>query len=61
MQKLYVMMAVMTLSSFRAQPSIGHLECIKPICGYLYKMKDSVICVRTGEPDHSEHDKEEYD
>jgi len=53
--------ALMMLLSFRAQPHIGHLERVKWICRYLYKMKDSAICMRTGEPDYSELDEEEYD
>jgi len=56
-----IAMAVMTMSSFRAQPHIGHLECIKRICGFLYKMKDAAICIRTGEPDYSGLDEEQYD
>jgi len=53
--------AVMRMPTFRAQPQIGHLERIKCICGYLYKRKDAMICVRTGEPDYSELDEEQYD
>jgi len=54
-------MAVMTMSSFMAQPHFGHLERVKRICGYLYKMKDAAICIRTGKPDYSDLDEEEYD
>jgi len=52
---------VMTMSSFRAQPRVGHLERVKRICGYLYKMKDAVICIRVGEPDYLDLTEEEYD
>jgi len=40
--------AVMMMSSFRAQPRIGHLERIKRICGYLNKMKDAAIWLHQG-------------
>jgi len=54
-------MAVMTMLSFSAQPHVGHLECIKHICGYLLKRKDAAICIRTGEPDYLGLDEEQYD
>jgi len=53
--------AVMTMSSFRAQPPFGHLERAKQICGNLYKMKDTTICIRTGEPDFLDLNEDEYD
>ena len=53
--------AVMTMSSFRAQPRKGHLERVKRIYGYLYKMRDAEIPIRTQEPDFSEVPDEEYD
>ena len=46
--------AVMTISSFRQAPHQGHLEHAKCIFGYLIKMKDAVICIRTDEPDYSD-------
>jgi hypothetical protein len=45
--------AVMTLSSFRAMPRLGHMSHAKQLYGYLAKMKEGVICIRTGEPDYS--------
>jgi Reverse transcriptase (RNA-dependent DNA polymerase) len=45
--------AVMTLSSFRAAPRIGHLERAKRVYSYLSKMKQAVIRIRTDEPDLS--------
>ena len=51
----------MTLSNFWAQPCCGHLECIKCIYGYLYKLKDAEICVCTQEPDYSNLQEEEYE
>ena len=53
--------AVMTLSSFRAMPQVGHLECAKRLCGYLAKMKHAAIHVRTEEPDYSDIPEFEYD
>ena len=46
--------AVMTMSSFRVAPREGHLERLRRICGYLYKMKNGFIRVRTEEPDYSD-------
>jgi hypothetical protein len=51
----------MTLSSFRAMPCHGHLDHAKHIYGYLYKMKDAIIRVCTGEPDYSDLPKQDYD
>ena len=41
--------AVMSLSSFRIAPHVGHLECCKHIYAYLNKMQHSMIRVRTVE------------
>jgi len=51
----------MMMSSFCVQPHIGHLEHVKCICGYLYKLKDAVICIRIGKPDIMDLVEEEYD
>ena len=56
-----ISMVVTTLSSFQAQPHHGHLECVKHIYGYMYKLKDAKICVCTQEPDYSDILEEEYD
>ena len=53
--------AVMTLSSFRANPRVGHLERAKRIVGYLTKMKYAAIKFRTSEPDMSIYGEEHYD
>ena len=45
--------AVMSLSSFRVAPRIGHLDRCKRIYGYLHKMRHATIRVRTDEPDFS--------
>jgi hypothetical protein len=45
--------AVMTLSCFRANPRVGHLDRVKRIYGYLHKMKNGTIRIRVEEPDYS--------
>ena len=45
--------AVMTLSSFRAQPRKGHLERAKRIYSYVAKFRDYCIKFRVDEPDLS--------
>ena len=45
--------AVMSLSSFRAAPRVGHLERLKRVACYLCKMDQGCIRVRTDEPDYS--------
>jgi hypothetical protein len=45
--------AVMTLSGFRTMPRRGHLDRVRRVYGYLSKMKDAMIRVRTAEPDYS--------
>ena len=44
--------AVMTLSRFRAEPRIGHLDRAQRIVGYLWKRPHGTIRFRTGIPDH---------
>jgi hypothetical protein len=53
--------AVMTMSGFRVAPRQGHLNRLKRICGYLYKMKQGCIRVRTDEPDYSGMSETDYD
>jgi hypothetical protein len=45
--------AVMTLSSFRAAPRMGHLNCAKRLIGYLVKTKNAAVRIRTKMPDFS--------
>ena len=45
--------AVMSLSSFRAAPRVGHLDRLKRVACYLSKMRQGCIRVRTEEPDYS--------
>ena len=52
--RLDIATAVMTMSSFRSCPRIGHLDRAKRIWGYLLKMKHAAICFRTGLPDYSD-------
>ena len=56
-----IMTAVVTLSSFRAAPRKGHLERAKRVFGYLARMKEAAIRVRTEEPDYSDLPYREYD
>ena len=53
--------AVMTMSRFRQEPRVGHLERVKGMYGYLRKYKDGAIRVRTGEPDHGELPEQDHD
>jgi len=52
---------VMTMSSFRVAPRIGHIDRLKRICGYLVKMKHGFIRIRTDEPDYSDLPELSYD
>ena len=53
--------AVMTMSGFRTAPRTGHLDRLKRICGYLSKMKNGCIRVRTEAPDYSHVTTTTYD
>ena len=53
--------AVMTMSSFRVAPRIGHLTHVKRIYGYLSQFKDAAIRIQTDEPDFSLLPDQEYD
>ena len=53
--RLDIATAVMSMSSFRAAPRIGHLDRLKRIFGYVLKMKHSKTRFRTRLPDHSQH------
>jgi len=52
--RLDICTAVMTMSRFRAAPRDGHLDRVKRIIGYLSRMRDGVIRIRTEEPDYSD-------
>eukprot|EP00934_Nitzschia_sp_Nitz4_P004676 Nitzschia sp. Nitz4//scaffold468_size5769//118//5631//NITZ4_009203-RA/size5769-snap-gene-0.0-mRNA-1//-1//CDS//3329552515//4666//frame0 len=56
-----IMTAVMTLSSYRAFPRIGHLQRARRIVGYLAKMKHGAIRIRTEVPDLSDLPDPQYD
>ena len=51
----------MSLSRFRAQPRMVHLDRAKRIVGYLLFLPDGAIRFRTGEPDFSSLKDQEYD
>jgi hypothetical protein len=51
-----VQTAVMTLSSFRAQPRKGHLTRAKRVCAYVNRFKYYVLRYRVDEPDLSQLD-----
>ena len=53
--------AVMTLSAFRVAPRRGHLERAKRIVGYLSKMRNAAIRIRTEEPDYSDLPEQNFD
>ena len=43
----------MTMSSFQVAPRQGHIDRVKRVYGYLYKMKDATIRFCVGCPDYS--------
>jgi hypothetical protein len=53
--------AVMTLSSFRTNPRLGHLNRCKRVYGYLYMMRKAAIRIRVDEPDYSALPTKVYD
>ena len=59
--RLDIATAVMSMSSFRVAPREGHLERLRRICGYLYKMKNGFIRIRTEEPDYSDLPEQHYE
>ena len=52
---------VMTMSRFRQQPRIGHLERLKKIVGYLANFPHGALRFRLHEPDYSNLPDKEYD
>ena len=52
---------VMTMSRFRQQPRIGHLERLKKIVGYLVNLPHGALRFRVHEPDYSNLPHKEYD
>ncbi|CAJ1970452.1 unnamed protein product [Cylindrotheca closterium] len=52
--RLDVTTAVMTLSTFRSAPRVGHLNRAKRVCGYLVKFKEACIRFCTGLPNYSD-------
>ena len=52
---------IMTLSSFRIAPRVGHLNRIKRIISYLSRFRSGAIRIRTDKPDLSAYTTLEYD
>ena len=52
---------VMTMSRFRQQPRIGHLERLKKIVGYLANLPHGALRFMLHEPDYSNLPHKEYD
>ena len=52
--------AVMTMSSYRVAPRVGHLDRLKRVAGYIVKMKQAAIRIRTEEPDYSQLETKPY-
>ena len=52
--RLDITTAVMTLSSFRVAPRVGHLDRAKHVYGYLMRFREATIRINTEEPDFSE-------
>jgi hypothetical protein len=48
-QRFDILTAVMTMSSFRAAPRVGHLEKLKRIYGFPSKMRHAVLWICTEE------------
>jgi hypothetical protein len=46
--------SVMTMSSFRVAPRVGHLQRLQRIYGYLHRMNQAAVRIRTEEPDYSD-------
>ena len=53
--------AVMTMSSFRAAPRVGHMDRVRRIYGYLSKFKHGTIRIRSEEPDYSDLPEQDLD
>ena len=59
--RLDITTGVMTMSSFRAMPRLGHLNRLHRFYGYLLQFKDAAIRVRVGEPDYSQLPEQDFD
>ena len=51
----------MTMSGFRANPQVGHLDRVKRIIGYCVRFKHATLCYRTQCPDYSNLPTQWYD
>ena len=61
MGRLTFALLVIPLSRFHAQPRKGHLERGKRIFGYLSSQPEGAIRFRTGEPDYSDLQDQDFD
>ena len=59
--RLDITTGVMTMSSFRTMPRLGHLNRLHRFYGYLLQFKDAAIRVRVGEPDYSQLPEQDFD
>ena len=50
------MTPLMSMSSFRAQPRVGHLERLKRMYGYVYRTRTYALKYRVEQPDVSAFD-----
>ena len=60
-EKINIVTTVMSLSSCRSAPRIGHLKHAKRIVWYLSKMKESKLRFRVSLPDYSDVSYKQYD
>ena len=56
-----VLAHVMSMSSFRLAPKVGHIERMKRIYGYLSRTKQYALRIRTDEPNNMHLPDLEYD
>ena len=52
--RIYIAISVISLSSYRSDPRIGHLERTKRVIVYLSKMKEAKLRFRVSLPDYSD-------
>ena len=61
LERFNISTATMSMSSFRANPRMGHLDRLKHIVGYLSKMRDGAIRYRVERPDLSQLPVDKYE
>ena len=60
-RRINIATAVMSLSSYRSDPRIGHLERVKKVMGYLSKMKEAKLRFCVSLPDYLDICHKKYD